>query len=183
MEKQTISAKTRTVSGKAAAKRLREVGSIPAVVYNDKGESTMIEVNSVEFNKVWRNITKTTPVELNVDGKTSLALIKDVEYNIRNDSVLHADFFVPAKDKKLKYSLKVHFSGNAAGVLKGGFLLKHVPEVAVLATIENLPERIVVDVSNLNVGDSFKVKDLNLGKNVEIVTDAEAELVSISPAR
>ena len=183
MSKQTINAKTRTTTGKSAAKRLREVGSIPAVVYNEKGESTLLEVNDVEFNKVWRSITSTTAIDLSVDGKVVPAVIKDVEYNIRNDKVLHADFFAPAKDEKLKYSLKVQFSGNAAGVLKGGYLLKHVPEVTILATIANLPERIVVDVSGLNIGDSFKVKDLNLGKDVTILTDAEAELVSVSPAR
>ena len=183
MAKQTINAKTRTVSGKTAAKNLRKVGSIPAVAYNDKGEATMLEVNEVEFNKVWRSITSTTTIDLNVDGKASTALIKDVEYNIRTDKVLHADFFVPGKDEKLKYTLKVQFSGNAAGVLKGGFLLKHVPQITILATAENLPERVVVDVSGLNIGDSFKVKDLDLGKNVTILTDAEAELVSVSPAR
>lgn len=183
MAKQTINAKVRTSKGKVAAKRLRKVGSIPSVMYNEKGESTMLEVNEVEFNKVWRAITSTTAIDLNVDGKVFTAVIKDVEYNIRNDKVLHADFFVPAKDEKLKYRLKVHFSGNAAGVLKGGFLLKHAPDVTFVTTIDNLPEKIVLDVSNMNIGDSLKVKDLNLGKNVTILTAPETELVSISPAR
>ena len=96
MSKQTINAKIRTVSGKSAAKKLREAGSIPAVMYNDKGEATMLEVNAVEFNKVWRSITATTSIDLVVDGKKMPALIKDTEYNIRTDKVLHADFFVPA---------------------------------------------------------------------------------------
>ncbi len=183
MEKQTINAKVRSTTGKAAAKRLREVGSIPAVMYNDKGEATMLEVNEVEFNKVWRTITKTSPVELVVDGKSMDALIKDTEYNIRNDKVLHADFFVPGKDEKLIYTYKVQLSGTPAGVLRGGFMVKRVPEVKVQATIANLPERIVVDVSGLNIGDVLKVKDLNLGKNVTVLTDAEASLVSIAPAR
>ena len=106
MSKQTINAKVRTVTGKSAAKKLREVGSIPAVMYNDKGEATMLEVNSTEFEKVWRSITATTSVILNVDGKENVALIKDTEYNIRTDKVLHADFFVPAKDEKLLYPMK-----------------------------------------------------------------------------
>ena len=183
MSMQTINAKIRTTTGKAAAKRLRKVGSIPAVMYDDKGTSTMLEVNTVEFNKVWRNITKTTPIELIVEGTSMTALIKDTEYNIRNDSVLHADFFVPAADQKLKYRMKVQFSGKAAGVLKGGFLLKHLPEITIVAPISALPERVVIDVSPMNIGDSFKVKDLSLGKDVTILTDPEAELVNIAPAR
>ena len=179
----TVNAKVRTTTGKSAAKNLRKVGSIPAVMYNDKGEVTMLEINAVEFNKAWRTVTATTPVDLTADGKTVKALIKDVEYNIRNDQVLHADFFVPAADQKLVYKYKVQLTGNAAGVLKGGFMVKRVPEIKVQATIANLPERVVVDVSALNVGDCIKVKDINIGKDVTILTDPEAMLVSIAPAR
>ncbi|SJZ30783.1 50S ribosomal protein L25 [Treponema porcinum] len=183
MSKQTINAKIRTVSGKSAAKKLREAGSIPAVMYNDKGEATMLEVNAVEFNKVWRSITATTSIDLVVDGKKMPALIKDTEYNIRTDKVLHADFFVPAEDEKLKFKMKVQFSGSPAGVLKGGFMLRHIPEVTILSTLKTLPERIVVDVTALNIGDSFRVKDLKLDKGIIVLTDPEAQLVSISPAR
>ena len=77
MSKQTINAKTRTTTGKTAAKNLRKEGRIPAVVYNAKGEATSVEVDEVEFNKVWRTITPTTSVNLVLDGKESLALIKD----------------------------------------------------------------------------------------------------------
>ena len=183
MSKQTINAKIRTVSGKSAAKKLREAGSIPAVMYNDKGEATMLEVNAVEFNKVWRSITATTSIDLVVDGKKMSALIKDTEYNIRTDKVLHADFFVPAEDEKLKFKMKVQFSGSPAGVLKGGFMLRHIPEVTILSTLKTLPERIVVDVTALNIGDSFRVRDLKLDKGITVLTDPEAQLVSISPAR
>lgn len=179
----TLEAKTRTTHGKVDAKKLRRVGSIPCVMYDDKGKSTMLTVDSVAFNKIWRTITKTTPVALTVDGKKSLALIKDVEYNIRNDSVLHADFFVPAAKEPLKYKMKVQFTGTAVGVLKGGFLLKHIPEVIIKAAIENLPERIVIDVSALNIGDCIKVKDLSLDKSITVLTPADTQLVSVSPAR
>ena len=183
MEKQVINAKVRTVTGKASAKRLRKVGSIPAVMYNDKGESTMLEVGEVEFNKVWRSITPTTSVELKVDGKSYTALIKDTEYNIRTDKVLHADFFVPAADEKLVQSFKVQYSGTPAGVLKGGFMVKRVPSVKLQCAIADLPERVVIDVSKLNVGDQFKVKDIPLSDKITVLTDAEDVLVSIAPAR
>lgn len=183
MSKQTINAKVRTTSGKAAAKKLREVGSIPAVVYNHKGEATMLEVNGTEFEKVWRTITPTTSITLNVDGKENVALIKDTEYNIRTDKVLHADFFVPAKDEKLVEVMKVHYTGTAAGVLKGGFMVKHLPEIKLAASIADLPETIIIDVSALNIGDELCVKDLKLAKGVTVLSDPNASLVSISPAR
>ena len=80
MDKFVINAATRTVGGKAAAKKIRAAGHIPAVVYNSKGESTMLDIDSVEFNKVWRSITPTTTVELKIDGGAGqTALIQDTE--------------------------------------------------------------------------------------------------------
>lgn len=183
MSKQTLNAKIRTVSGKTAAKKLRQVGSIPAVMYNEKGESTMLEVNEVEFNKIWRTVTPTTSINLVVDGKEHLALIKDTEYNIRTDKVLHADFFVPAADEKLVMNIKVHYSGTPAGVLKGGFKKERNNQIKVKAAIADLPETIVADISKINVSEALRVKDLELSKNVEVLTDKELPLVTVSPAR
>ena len=184
MDKFVINAKTRATTGKSAAKSLRATGRIPAVVYNSKGESTMIDVDAIEFNKAWRAITPTTFVELKIDGKTSLnTLIKDAEYNIRNDEVLHADFFEPAADQKHTAVMKVQYTGTPAGVLKGGFMLKHLPEVKIVATPKDLPVRVVADISGLNVGDVLRVKDLKLDSGVTVLTDAEEALASVSPAR
>ena len=183
MSKQTLNAKTRTVTGKTAAKNLRKEGRIPAVVYNAKGEATSIDVDEVEFNKIWRTITPTTSIVLNIDGKENVALIKDVEYNIRNDKALHADFFVPDADQKLVMKIKVHFQGTPAGVLKGGFKKERNNQIKIKAAIADLPETITADVSKINVSEALRVKDLNLGDKVEVLTDLELPLVTVSPAR
>lgn len=183
MSKQTLNAKIRTVTGKTAAKNLRKEGRIPAVVYNAKGEATSIDVGDVEFNKIWRTITPTTSIVLNIDGKESTALIKDVEYNIRTDKVLHADFFVPDADQKLVMKIKVHYQGTPAGVLKGGFKKERNNEIKIKAAIGDLPETINADISKINVSEALRVKDLVLGDKVEILTDKELPLVTVSPAR
>ena len=183
MSKQTLNAKTRTVTGKTAAQNLRKEGRIPAVVYNAKGEATSIDVDEVEFNKIWRTITPTTSIVLNIDGKENVALIKDVEYNIRNDKALHADFFVPDADQKLVMKIKVHFQGTPAGVLKGGFKKERNNQIKIKAAIADLPETITADVSKINVSEALRVKDLVLGDKVEVLTDKELPLVTVSPAR
>ena len=183
MSKQTLNAKTRTVTGKTAAKNLRKEGRIPAVVYNAKGEATSIDVDEVEFNKIWRTITPSTSIVLNIDGKENVALIKDVEYNIRNDKALHADFFVPDADQKLVMKIKVHFQGTPAGVLKGGFKKERNNQIKIKAAIADLPETITADVSKINVSEALRVKDLVLGDKVEVLTDKELPLVTVSPAR
>ena len=64
MDQMVINAKIRKETGKKAAKQLRATGRLPAVMYNSKGESTMLDIDEVEFNKVWRNITPTTVITL-----------------------------------------------------------------------------------------------------------------------
>ena len=183
MSKQTLEAKLRTATGKTAAKNLRKEGRIPAVVYNSKGEATSIEVSEVEFNKIWRTVTPTTSINLVVDGKDNAALIKDVEYNIRTDKVLHADFFVPAADEKLVTKIKIHYTGTPAGVLKGGFKKERNNQIKIKACIADLPETIVADISKINVSEALRVKDLQLSDKVEILSDENLPLVTVSPAR
>ncbi|WP_294430776.1 50S ribosomal protein L25 [uncultured Treponema sp.] len=183
MDQLVIEAKVRSETGKKAAKAIRAAGLIPAVVYDEAGKATSITVNAVQFNKVWRSITSTTLVTLDVEGKKYDAFIRDTEYNIMTDSVLHADFFAVSNTKPVIRSYKVQYQGTPAGVLKGGFMVKHVPEVKVKALPKDLPVRVVIDVSGVNIGDVFRVKDMGLGDKVTVLTNPEDSLVSVAPAR
>lgn len=178
-----INAKTRTTTGRANAKRMRVQGRIPAVLYNSEGKSTMLDIDEVEFNKIWRSVTPSTLVSVSVDGTAHDVFIKDTEYNIRNDKVLHADFFEPAADQQITMRMPVHLVGTPAGVLKGGFLLKQAPDVQVKAVAKKMPARIEADISGVNIGEKFLVKNLNLGDGVTVLTDAELALASVKPAR
>lgn len=183
MEQMTVTATLRNETGKKFARAIRASGKIPAVMYDENGKATSITVESNNFNKVWRNITSTTLITLNVDGKDYDAFIRDTEYDIINDEVLHADFLVVSNKKPVTRTFKVQYTGTAAGVLKGGFMVKHIPEIKVKALPKDLPARVVVDVSKINIGDIFCVKDIPLGDKITVLTPADAELISIAPAR
>lgn len=183
MSKQTLNAKVRTVSGKTAAKKLREVGSIPAVMYNDKGEATMLEVNEVEFNKVWRTITPTTLINLKIDGQDNKAYIQDTEYDIKTDKNLHADFHIVSGKKPIMAELKMHYSGTPAGVLKGGFMVKHIPSVQLKALPDDMPTSITADVSGVEIGQKFTVADLHLSDKITLITKPTALIVTIAPPK
>ena len=183
MDQLVIEAKKREGTGKKVAKQLRAAGRIPAVMYNEKGEAVSLDVDCAAFNKVWRSITSTMLVTLDIEGKKYDAFIRDTEYNIIKDEVLHADFFAVSNKKPVVRTYNIQYQGTPAGVLKGGFMVKHVPEVKVRALPKDLPARIVIDVSGVNIGDIFRVKDMGLGDKVTVLTDAEATLVSVAPAR
>lgn len=182
MDKVVINAEVRTVQGKGDVNRLRKTGKIPAVMYNSQGQTTMLTVDSKEFNRVWRKVPAMTLVNLVVDGKTYDAFIKDTDYNLMADTVLHTDFYVPAADKEISAKFKVKYTGTPQGVLKGGYLLKRLPEVRIRAVAKNMPHEVSVDISALNIGDTLKVKDLKFAKGVTVTTDGEAALISIKQA-
>ena len=175
MEQFVVEASVRNETGKKAAKALRAAGKIPAVIYDEEGKATSVTVDSVQFNKVWRNITATTLVTLKFEGKDYDAFIRDTEYDIITDSVLHTNFFVASNKKPVTRQFKLQYKGTAAGVLKGGFMVKHIPEIKVKALPKDLPVRVVIDVSKINIGDVFRVKDIDLGDKVTVLTPAEAE--------
>lgn len=183
MDQMVINATVRNGTGKKVAKDLRAAGKIPAVVYDEAGKATSITVDSVEFNKVWRSITATTLVTLDVEGKKSDAFIRDTEYDIITDKVLHADFYAVTNTKPVTRKFKVQLTGTPAGVLKGGFLVKHVPEIVVKALPKDLPVRVVGDISKINVGDLYKVSDLGLSDKVTLITPADTVLATVAPAR
>ena len=183
MEQFVINAKIRKETGKKAAKDLRAQGRIPAVAYNENGESVMLDISAAEFSKAWRAITPTTLINLKIDGKDNMAFIKDTEYDILTDKNLHADFHVVSGKKPVSAIFKLHYSGTPAGVLKGGFMVKHIPEVKVKALPQNMPQSITADVSKLEIGGKFTVADLNLGDNVTVLTKADALIVSIAPPK
>ena len=183
MEQFVINASTRKETGKKWAARLRQAGKLPAVVYDEKGKSVPLEIDAREFNKAWRSITRTTLVNLKIDGEDNRAFIKDTEYDIKTDQVLHADFHVVSGNKKVVYTYKIRYSGTPAGVLKGGYMVKHVPEITLKALPQDLPEAVSADVSKLEIGQKFLISDFALGDKVEVLSNKESVVVSISPPK
>ena len=183
MEQFTINAKTRKESGKTYAKQLRKTGRIPAVAYNEKGESILLDIDAAEFSKAWRSITKTTLVNLKIDGQDNMAYIADTEYDIRTDRSLHADFHIVSGTKPVTAVLKIHYQGTPAGVLKGGFMVKHVPDVKLKALPQDMPQSVTADVSKLEIGGKFAISDLALSDKVTILTNPSSLVVTIAPPK
>ena len=183
MEQFVINAKIRKETGKKAAKALRATGRLPAVAYNEKGESTMLDIDAVEFSKAWRSITATTLVKLVIEGQEHQAYIQDTEYDIITDKNLHADFHIVSGQKPVVARLKIHYSGTPAGVLKGGFLVKHVPDVKLKALPADMPQSIVADISKVEIGQKYTIKDLGLSDKLTILSNPNDLVVTIAPPR
>ena len=166
----------------ADAKRLyilRRDGKVPAVYYGAKQESTPVTVSEVEFNKVWHKAGESSVIILKDGNEDHQALIHDVVVDSVTDKVLHADFYVIEKGKKVKVNIPLEFVGNSPAVKTGGILTKVLHEVEVEAQPADLPHNLEIDISVLvDFSSQILAQDIKLPSGVTLVTK-ETEVVAL----
>jgi large subunit ribosomal protein L25 len=177
MEKQTLPAEVRTGRGKGPARQLRMQGKIPAVLYGPGGDTVALSVDPSALVKAL-----TTPfrrnqlLELEVGGNRQLATVKDLDVHPVSRAVRHADFYRVSLDKPAVYQVPLRTVGRAKGVVKGGELRVHFRTLPLRVTPDKVPAEIVVNVENLDMLESIRVKDIQLEAG-EIQLPAERAVV------
>lgn len=179
MEQRMINAKERTGLGKSAAVKLRKTGRIPAVMYDRHGKSVLLDVEEREFMKLFKTVTESTILKVHVGDKDHEVFIKDFQHNIVDDKIKHVDFYEVERGKTLRTKVKIKLQGSAAGVRHGGVLEAGIPELEVECLPKDLPPRIIVDVSALDVNQSLHVRDIKLPEAVTVLTDTEMTIAAI----
>lgn len=160
-------AQPRTSEGTGAVNRLRKAGSIPAVVYGRKTAPTNVQVDAKTFSKLLQNsASDNILVSLKLESGEQLALVQEVQHDHLKGGILHVDFHAIAMDEEIHAEVPVDIAGEAAGAKHGGLVeaIHHTLEVRCLP--HDLPERITVDVTALNVGDAVHVRELQLPSGV-----------------
>ena len=179
-----LSASVRTATGKNANRRLRAQGIIPAVYYNTKGESLALQVSERELMKLYASAGRTTVFELEVDnnGKKEkhTCLVWDVEYYPTKQRFQHVDFYGVDLDKELKVRVPLEFSGTAKGTKLGGKLETFREQIYVLSKPNSLPQKVIVDISGLDVGQGLRVADLVMPQGVRASYDDNFAIISVT---
>lgn len=166
--------------GKKATTALRAEGKVPCVLYGG-GEN-------VHFSVVEKDLQKLlyTPivyiVKLNISGKECEAIMREIQFHPVSDRVLHMDFYQISENKPVVMEVPVKLQGFAAGVQAGGKLALIVRKLKVKALPAALPGEIVLDVTNLGLGKSIKVKDLSF-EGFEVVNAKEVVIAQIKLTR
>jgi large subunit ribosomal protein L25 len=130
-----------------------------------------------------KNITESTIVTLEVDGQSYDAFVKDTQRTIRDGNILHVDFYAVEKGVVMRAKVHVLVQGNPAGVRDGGTLELPLHEIEVECLPKDLPERIVVDISNLKVNQSIHVRDIPLGENVKLISSDDQVVALVKFAK
>lgn len=182
MDKVTLSAQKRTVTGRKV-KKLRHDGLIPANLFGKKVKSQAVQVLEKEFITVFSKSGETGLVELLIDKVSHPVLIHNVSYHPVTSVPLHVDFLQVDLKEKVATRVPLAFVGESPAVHdKLGVLLHIISEVEIEALPADLPEKLEVDISHLKaVGDTLKVSDLKVSDKVKIFTDANLELVKVAP--
>ena len=184
-----LTVQTRTQVGRNAIKKVRKEGLIPGVIYGVGQEPINLEVNGRQLSTVLAHASsENILLELEiVDGdnkRNSLAMIQEVQHHPIQRQILHVDFHAVSATEKITAEVPIETIGEPVGVKTNGGLLEHnLRDLEVECLPADLPERIEVDVTNLDINQSIHVKDLKLPPGVEAVTDADLTVVAVSAAR
>jgi large subunit ribosomal protein L25 len=184
-----LTVQARTQVGRNAIKKVRKEGLIPGVIYGVGQEPINLEVNGRQLSTVLAHASsENILLELEiVDGdnkRNSLAMIQEVQHHPIQRQILHVDFHAVSATEKITAEVPIETIGEPVGVKTNGGLLEHnLRDLEVECLPGDLPERIEVDVTNLDINQSIHVKDLKLPPGVEAVTDPDLTVVAVSAPR
>lgn len=181
-ESATLTARTRTTSGKGAARQLRRSGQLPAVVYGRREEAESLALDTHELSRLLSRIhAATTVIDLEVDGgKPRPVLIREIQRHPYRPQLLHVDFFEIRADVKIRVAVPLHLLETPAGVEMGGILQQLRHEIEVECLPNEIPSEFTIDVSALEIGDSLHVSDLD-ALGVEVLDDESVTICSVVP--
>lgn len=176
-----LSGTAREALGKKAAKELRKQDSIPCVMYAGGKENVNFTVTANDVRKLiyTPNIYQ---VRLTIDGKTSDAVLKEVQFHPVSDKILHIDFLEVDDKKPITFAVPVRTEGLAAGVKAGGKLKLELRKLKVKGLCKDIPEILTVNVESLEVGKVIKAGDLKFD-NIDIVTNKNNVVASVLATR
>ena len=183
----TLAANTRQERGKNEARRLRVSGRVPAVVYGgEEVDSVAVSVDPKSLLRILHSESGVnTLIDLKVDdGDANQVLVKDFQVDPISDELLHVDFYRLAMDKKIIVNVPVTLVGEAVGVkVEGGLLDFITREVQVECLPADIPEHLEADVSQLNIGEGIRLRELVEGVEWTPISELDTLLVNCTPPK
>lgn len=180
----TLTAETRDRAGKGASRELRRNGRVPAVVYGGKEEPLTIHVEEkLLMKQLMTGQFFNTVVMIEVEGKTIRTLAKDVAFHPVKDRPIHADFLRISKNATVQVAVPVTFVNDetCVGVKRGGVLNIVRHELELIVDANNIPSEVLVDVADLEIGESLHISSVTLPEGTEtVINDRDFTIVTVA---
>lgn len=176
--------KERKEIGTRKVKHLRKKGWVPGVIYGHGEKSRPIMIQEDELSTVLHNLhSEATLLNLDYEGKKLQVLMRDVSRNPLTEKLLHVDFQHIHEDEEINVHVILEFEGKPKGVEEGGILNIEHRDLVVKCLPKDIPEKIVVDVSELDLGHSLHIRDLEIPEGVKVEQDPATTVVNILSPR
>lgn len=180
MKSLEIKGSERKELGKNHTKKLRAKGNIPCVIYG--GEKNL---HFYVFENDLKNLVYTPNVylvDLNIDGKTYKAIMKDIQFHPVTDHILHIDFIEVFEDRPAIIKIPIEITGSSIGIKNGGKLRLRRRNLKVKGLTKHMPDTLNIDITQVDIGDVVKVEDLSYS-NLEILDPKRSMVVGIISSR
>ena len=185
MEVTDLAAQVRKEQKKGPARRLRDKGFVPAVFYGRSAENILLAVKSDELIKLHKDKKDHAFIKLIIDDEGNkkiekLSLIKELQRQPLTGKLYHVDFYEVDEKRKITMDVALNFIGKAIGVENGGELQHLKREVKVSCLPLDLPDHIDVNVTDLEIGDSVKIRDLKVAEGVTLLDRPDTSVASVA---
>jgi len=175
-----ISGSPRENVGKRDAKELRYEGKVPAVLYGGKEQAHFAVVITDLKDAIYT--PEANFLEIDINGAKTKAIIKELQFHPLTDVLLHVDFLQLFDDKEIVMEIPVKLTGTSPGVKMGGKLVQKLRKLRVRSFPKDMPQVVEVSISKLEVGNLFRVRDIEQGQ-FTITNTAEDTIVSVGMSR
>lgn len=177
-----LKATTRDGNGTGVARKLRAAGQVPGIIYGHGRSPLALSINQREVERLLAQIAAgSTVIELDVDGKTSRTLIREIQRHPVRRQLLHIDFQELVAGEKVTVNVPLRFTGVPDGVRNaGGILEETMHRLHIRCDPALIPDRIDVDVTSLTIGHSFHVRDVKLPEGVLVLDDHNATICVVT---
>ena len=176
----------RTVTGKKSSRDIRKAGAVPCNLYGEaKKDGKPVAMSFTATQEELRKLVYSPDiysVNLNIDGKECKAIMKELQFHPVTDRLLHVDFYEITETKPIVMEVPIKLNGLAEGVKAGGKLAASVRKLKVRAPYTAIPERLEIDVTNLGLGKTIKVAELNF-EGLEMVTSPSVVVCQVKMTR
>lgn len=177
MSQLALAAHIRTETGKGAARRLRQNNQIPAIFYGPGADPVMLRIeysHLVDLEKAGKGENAILDLKIQTDqGETTKkVMVKELTVDPLKNTFVHADFYEISNDREITLPIPVHLLNTPLGVAEEGGILQQIRrEVTITCFPDKLIEFLEIDISNLNVGDTVRIGDLELPEGIQILEE------------
>jgi len=183
MKQVVLPVEKREKAGKEFSKKLRKKGFIPAILYGKDIEPLPITVKYSEFEKIYKRVKGETVVfTLDFIKEKDLkkqAILKEIQRDPVTDRFIHLDFQSIEEGRPIEVEVPLEFVGKPVGITKGGILEIMLHELTIECLPREIPDKIVVDISHLDLGDSLHVRDIKVPEGLKVKDHPEETVATI----